>query len=236
MQDEFSLIREHFAEPFAALCAARPEILAGSGDDAALIASVPGQDWVISVDTFVEQMHFPPTTPAADIAAFALAAALSDLAACGADPVWFTLSLSMPQADRHWLQAFSEGLRIRAAQYHCALIGGDTVRGPLLLSLQVAGLVPSGRALVRAGAVDGDDLYVSGVLGGCALQLRTTGTLQIPSPRIALGLGLRGLAHAAIDISDGLCADAAHLARASGLAAELDWVLIPCAEGCARER
>ncbi len=219
---EFELIERYFR----ARDGRRPEVRVGIGDDGAVIAPPAEADLVVALDTLIAGVHFPENTSPFDIGWKALAVNLSDLAAMGAEPAWFTLALTLPEADEAWLAAFSEGLFELAGRWNIALVGGDTTRGPLTVSVQIAGQVPRGEALLRAGARPGDGLWVSGTLGDAALALQDilSGTepdpaqrlrLDRPEPRLATGMGLRGLARCAIDISDGLLADIAHLLAAS---------------------
>ena len=202
----------------------------GIGDDCALLRGpLEGAHLAVSSDMLVAGRHFFHDTDAAAIGHKALAVNLSDLAAMGAWPVGFTLALALPETDPHWLEGFSQGLLTLASRAACPLIGGDTTRGPLTLSITVLGQVPHSRALRRDGAQAGDDIWVSGELGAAALavQLRRTQPAQTvpiealqrlnwPLPRFDVGLALRGVASAAMDISDGLAGDLAHLLAASG--------------------
>lgn len=219
---EFELI-ERF---FHARDGRRPEVRVGIGDDGAVIAPPADADLVVALDSLIAGVHFPENTSPFDIGWKALAVNLSDMAAMGAEPAWFTLALTLPEADETWLEAFSEGLFALAGRWHIALVGGDTTRGPLAVSIQIAGQVPQGKALLRAGARPGDGLWVTGTLGDAALALEDIlygaepdpgqrQRLDRPEPRLATGMGLRGLARCAIDISDGLLADVAHLLAAS---------------------
>lgn len=208
----------------------------GVGDDCALLSVAPGQQLALSMDTLVAGRHFPLDARPEDIGYRALAVATSDLAATGAKPYAATLALTLPEADTRWLQAFSAGLHQGLADFSMRLVGGDTTRGPLSITLQVHGTVPSGAALLRHGASVGDSVYVSGWLGDAcaALQVfngqgRFSPSHQAylrqrfyrPTPRLALGEALRGIASSAIDISDGLVADLGHIAERSGVAAEI---------------
>ncbi|WP_101102655.1 thiamine-phosphate kinase [Macromonas bipunctata] len=236
---EFDLIRRYFAQPAAQLwggAVAPPSLVLGIGDDCALLAPEPGQQLAISSDMLVEGRHFFADVDPATLGHKALAVNLSDLAAMGATPLGFTLALALPQADEAWLAAFSRGLLALAQQHRCPLVGGDTTRGPLNLCITVFGQVPAGQALRRSGAQLGDDIYISGTVGDARLALeallghttlpadvlqRTRQRLECPTPRLALGQALRGIATAAADVSDGLLGDLGHILTASGVGAEL---------------
>ncbi|KPB59896.1 Thiamine-monophosphate kinase [Pseudomonas amygdali pv. myricae] len=227
---EFELIRNYFA---AAPCAqVGEEVALGIGDDCALLALAPGDQLAISTDTLVAGVHFPDVCDPFLLGQRALAVSASDLAAMGARPVAFTLALTLPQVDADWLQAFARGLNHMAHGCSLRLIGGDTTRGPLSLTLTVFGAVPAGSALTRSGACAGDLLCVGGALGDGAgalplvLKQRSTeasiaeallARYWSPQPQLALGQALRGRATSALDISDGLLADCGHIARASGV-------------------
>lgn len=241
---EFELIRRFFQRP--AVPARAP---LGIGDDCALIA--PGDEGVLAVSTdmLVAGRHFFDDVDPEALGHKALAVNLSDLAAMGARPIGFTLALALPQADEAWLGAFARGLFALADAHGCELVGGDTTRGPLNLCITVFGSVPPAQALRRDRARDGDDLWVSGTLGAaawalaCRLQagawpdtgdaplIRARGRLERPEPRVALGLALRGLAHAAIDLSDGLVGDIGHVLERSS--AEAGVTLGACLEAAA---
>lgn len=227
---EFDLIDRFFKRP------ARRAAL-GVGDDCALLNPTPGMQLAISTDLLLEGRHFLSTVDPVRLGHKALAVNLSDLAACGARPLAFTLALALPEAIDAWLEGFSRGLFALADAHDCELIGGDTTRGPLAICITVFGEVPPGQALLRSGARPGDDLYVSGTLGDARLALEVfRGTRSVPqaafeaarermeqpTPRVALGLALRGVATAAADISDGLVGDLGHILKASGAGAWID--------------
>jgi len=227
---EFDLIERFFKRP-----AQRQPL--GVGDDCALLAPAPGTQLAVSSDMLVEGRQYLPDADPRQLGHKCLAVNLSDLAACGARPLAFTLALALPAADEAWLAPFSEGLLALADAHGCELVGGDTTRGPLNLCLTVFGEVPTGQALLRSAARPGDDLYVSGTLGDARLALQALrGEVQVsapvlaaarerldrPTPRVALGLALRGLATSAIDISDGLLGDLGHVLHASGVGATVD--------------
>ena len=231
---EFDLIERYFKRP------ARRAAL-GIGDDCALLQTAPGTQLAISSDMLVEGRHFLSTVDPFKLGHKALAVNLSDLAACGAKPLAFTLALALPRADEAWLAPFSKGLLALADAHGCELIGGDTTQGPLNICITVFGEVPvvhgRSQALLRSGAQAGDDVYVSGTLGDARLALEVfRGTVSVPAlvfeaarqrleqptPRVALGLALLGVATAAMDISDGLLGDLGHLLKQSGVGASVD--------------
>lgn len=243
---EFDLISQYFRQR-EALHGSRSDVELGIGDDAAIVNVPAGHSLVMSLDTLVSGVHFPQQVLAEDVGWKALAVNLSDMAAMGAEPNWFMLGLTLPQADQAWLEDFSRGLSQLARQYNLALIGGDTTHGPLTVSVQVNGLVPQGQALRRSGAQAGDLIYVSGQLGDAGLGLKLAlseleielppqrrdyflNRLNRPTPRLELGLVLRGLATAAIDISDGLLADLGHILENSGVGASIDLEKLPLAD------
>lgn len=210
----------------------------GNGDDCALLSLAPGMQLAVSTDTLVEGRHFLSTVDPVRLGHKALAVNLSDLAACGARPLAFTLALTLPRVDTAWLAGFSQGLLALADAHDCELVGGDTTAGPLAIGITVMGEVPRGQGLLRHGAQVGEDIWVSGLPGVARLALEAfRGTLcpplsgeafeaarlamECPSPRVALGEGLRGLASSAIDVSDGLLGDLGHILRRSGVGASL---------------
>ncbi|MFL0810828.1 MAG: thiamine-phosphate kinase [Agarilytica sp.] len=236
--DEFELISQYFDRP-----AEDSRIVLAGGDDCALVNVPQGKELAFSIDTCIPGRHFFPEDQPENIASRAFRTALSDLAAMGASPLCFTLSLSIPECDSAWLGAFSARLHEEAEMFSCPLVGGDTVRGPLCITLQVQGLVPKGKAITRAGAKPGDIVYVSGRLGDAALALRClqgevsfstqkeqdeiSRAYYTPQPHIALGERLSGVASAAIDVSDGFIADLGHICRLSKVGAELDVSALP---------
>jgi thiamine-monophosphate kinase len=232
---EFDLIRRYFTHT------ARSAVL-GVGDDAALVRVRRGMELAVSADMLVAGRHFFPDADPGKLGHKALAVNLSDMAAMGAAPRWATLALALPRADPRWLTAFARGFMRLAHSHRVDLIGGDTTRGPLTISVQILGEVPSGTALRRDGARVGDDVWVSGMLGNAALALASiNGRVQLarrdralletrlntPIPRVALGAALRGIARSAIDISDGLIADLGHICERSGVAAVVELARVP---------
>jgi len=230
---------------FRACGAQRTDVIVGVGDDAALLSVPPASELVASTDTLVAGVHFPHGMPPAAIGHRALAVNLSDLAAMGARPAWALLALTLPEAEEAWLSEFAAGLDALARTHDVALVGGDTTRGPLCITVQLLGLVPSGSALRRSGGHAGDALFVSGTPGDAAAGLALEeGKLVapteagaylrerflLPTPRMALGERLRDHASACIDVSDGLLGDAAKLATASGTGAELSFEALPVSE------
>lgn len=216
----------------------RDDVVLGIGDDAALLRVPPGMELVVSTDTLVAGRHFPDDTAPADIGWKALAVNLSDLAAMGATPAWATLALTLPEADADWLEAFLDGWCELADAHGIALVGGDTTRGPLSITVGMHGFAPAGSALQRDGAGANDDVWVTGTLGDAAGALRQWrgGGLQSaklryrldrPTPRIDVGLAVRELATAAIDLSDGLAADLGHVLARSGVGAQVDLGRLP---------
>ncbi len=235
MTPEFALIERFFTRP------ARRALL-GVGDDCALVVATPGEALAITTDMLVEGTHFLPEADPRLLGHKALAVNLSDLAAMGAQPEWFTLSIALPRIDEAWLAGFTAGLFALADAHDIELVGGDTTRGPLALSITAAGRVPAHLALRRDGATAGEDVWVSGATGDAALGLawrqgRITldeaagaycaARMDMPQPRVALGMALRGIATGAADVSDGLLADLGHILERSQLGAELDFGALP---------
>jgi thiamine-monophosphate kinase len=218
--------------------ATRDDVILGIGDDAAIVQVPVGRQLVIATDTLNRGVHFPDNTAAADIGWKALAVNLSDLASMGAEPAWCTLSLSLPSGDAAWVDAFLDGFLDLAALHSVALIGGDTTRGPLSVSITVHGFVAPDRALRRSGARVGDDVWVTGTLGeaagalaqwrsGAAVTAALRQRLDRPTPRVAVGTRIAGIAHACIDVSDGLLADFQHVCAASGVGGEIELDALP---------
>lgn len=238
MMSEFDLIARYFTRP------ARPDCATtlGIGDDCALIAPTPGMQLAISSDMLVEGRHFFPDADPRKLGHKCLAVNLSDLAAMGAKPVAFTLALSLPEIQPDWLAAFSQGLFALADRHRCELIGGDTTKGPLNICITIFGEVPAAHALRRDQAQPGDDIWISGSLGDARLALAACNKeyalnagdfgiaslrLDAPVPRVELGLALRGIAHAAIDVSDGLIGDLGHILDRSKVGAIIDVDALP---------
>ena len=245
---EFELIDRYFASgrpgaPGTPGASKRTDVILGIGDDAALLRCPPDRDLVAAVDTLVAGRHFPEGSAPRSIGHRSLAVNLSDLAAMGATPAWATLALTLPSADGRWLEGFAAGFMELAAAHGVELVGGDTTAGPLTISVQILGLVERGSALRRGGAQPGDILAVTGTLGdaGAGLALLTgraiaedpvaaaelIGRFEYPMPRVQFGSSARGIASAAMDLSDGLAGDLPKLARASGLAAHVDVGRLP---------
>lgn len=236
MTAEFDLI-----ESIRARAGVRSDVILGIGDDAAVLQVPAGKQLIVAMDTLNAGVHFPETTAAADIGWKSLAVNLSDLAAMGAQPAWCTLSLSMPQAEQAWLDAFLDGFLELAGRHDVALVGGDTTRGPLSVCVTVHGFVDEGRAVRREGARVGDDIWVSGTLGDAAgalaqwrenkaVDLALKARLDRPTPRIGLGLALAGVANSGIDVSDGLLADLGHVCKSSVVGAEIVIANLPVSE------
>lgn len=229
---EFEIIKHYFSQGFPQ----RNDVILGIGDDAALCQVPPDMQLALSIDTLVEGVHFLRQTPPQDIGYKALAVNLSDMAAMGATPAWITLALTCPTNDEVWLTSFCSGLLELAQTTQVSLIGGDTTRGPLTVTIQIAGFIPPSGALQRRGAQVGDGIYVTGYLGDAGLGLASIrGQVKLPSslkhdvefrlhrptPRLCEGQALRGIANSAIDISDGLLSDLGHILTASGVGASL---------------
>jgi thiamine-monophosphate kinase len=226
--------------------ASRDDVVLGIGDDAAILRMPPGCELVVTTDSLNVGVHFPRETRADDVGWKALAVNLSDLAAMGADPAWCTLSLTLPDADAAWVDAFLDGFLALAGSHAVALVGGDTTRGPLAVSVTAHGTLPCGSALRRDAARADDDIWVTGWLGDAAAALsqwRSGGEcdaalrarLDRPTPRIGIGRDLRGVAHACIDVSDGLLADLGHVLRASGVGATLQADQLPVSPALGRQ-
>ncbi|MDX9740492.1 MAG: thiamine-phosphate kinase [Gammaproteobacteria bacterium] len=244
MSGEFDLIRRHFRRP-----STRADVRLGVGDDAALLRVPSGRELVVAMDTLVEGVHFLPDVDPAALGHKALAVNLSDLAAMGAEPAWATLALTLPAVDEDWIARFCAGFFALAERFEVDVVGGDTTRGPRAITVQAHGFVPSGAALLRSAARPGDAVYVTGTLGdaGLALLLATArlggetaaidgaggdvaalrDRLDRPTPRIAEGIALRGLARACIDVSDGLYADLSHILEESGVGATVELGALP---------
>lgn len=220
----------------------RGDVATGIGDDGAVVRIPDECDLVTVIDTLVAGVHFPPETRPEDVGYKALAVNLSDVAAMGAIPAWATLALTLPRADEAWLRAFSRGFFEMAGKYGVQLIGGDTTRGPLTVTVHVQGLVHKGQAVRRSGAQPGDIIYVTGTVGDAGLALRAKqGDIELPAlhrdylfsrlnrptPRCKEGKALCGVASAMIDISDGLAADLGHVLEASAVGATLNLHEIP---------
>lgn len=238
MASEFDLIYKYFSR-------ATNHTRLGVGDDAALIEVMSGHELAISADMLVAGTHFFNDTDARKLGWKSLAVNISDMAAMGAEPKWATLAIAFPDADESWIADFAEGFFACAHQFGVDLIGGDTTRGPLCISVQIMGQVPAGKAIKRSGAKVGDDIWVSGKLGDAALALnhllgkhpltddvldQTMPALLEPEPRVLLGLALRDIAHSAIDVSDGLLADLGHILKASKVGAMVNLAVIPCSD------
>lgn len=250
---EFQLIQAYFSDPEQTQ---RADVILGIGDDCAIVAPRAQAELVFSMDTLISGVHFPHHTPADAIAYKSLAVNLSDLAAMGAEPAWFTLSLSLPEFDaasHQWLNEFSLSLFSLAKQYNIQLLGGDTTHGPLSITIQVCGYIEQGGGLKRSGAKEGDIIAVSGSLGAAAIGLdialqqnisnyhclsesdlqSALQALNFPQARVDAGLNLRKIAHSAVDLSDGLFSDLGHILNVSQVAAVIDVEKIPLADSLA---
>ena len=244
MPSEFDIIQHYFSRKNTE----NASVQLGIGDDAAITSIPSGMEQVIAVDTLVENVHFSKDTPAELIAYKALAVNISDLAAMGATPAWFTLALTLPGVSETWLDSFSKGLFELADKYNMPLVGGDTTRGPLTVSIQVAGFVPTGKSLLRSGARPGDHVFVTGTIGdgGAGLAVQKQGEkdkddeyllerLRKPTPRVEFGLSLIGVANSCIDISDGLLADVSHILESSKVGATIMLDKIPMSGACSNK-
>ncbi|HEX7647899.1 MAG TPA: thiamine-phosphate kinase [Noviherbaspirillum sp.] len=245
MLSEFDLIARYFTR-----APRSPSVALGIGDDCALLSPTPGMQLAISSDMLVEGRHFFAGADPLQLGHKCLAVNLSDLAAMGAKPLAFTLALALPEAKADWLEPFSTGMLALADLHACDLIGGDTTKGPLNICITIFGEVPAGAALRRDAAQSGDDVWISGTLGDARLALAgyrhelaldehalnaAAQRMHAPTPRIALGLALRGIAHAAIDISDGLVGDLGHILERSGVGASIDADALPAGPMLARQ-
>jgi len=224
---EFDVIKQYFSKITQGNDSS--DILLSIGDDAAVVSLPPDKELVVCTDTLNEGIHFPESTSPYDIAYKALAVNLSDIAAMGAQPIWFTLNISLPEIKKQWIERFSQGLADLAGQYRLSLIGGDTTRGPLSITITLAGHINKGQVLTRSNANIGDKVYLSGVTGEAAYALQKIldkkqvgeiseyflNRLNRPTARVELGMGLVGIANACIDVSDGLLADVNHIAEQS---------------------
>jgi thiamine-monophosphate kinase len=233
---EFDLIDNYFT----GVTPIREDVVLGIGDDAALLRLPQGKDLAVSIDTLVAGVHFFPDISPADLGHKVLAVNLSDLAAMGAEPAWATLALTLPVIDDQWIGEFCRGFGELATCHNLQLIGGDTTSGPLSITVQAHGLLPTGKGLTRGGAQVGDDIYVTGTLGDAALALQgmekgairedlqpLVQRLERPTPRVEAGLALRDIASSAVDVSDGLAADLGHILKASGVGARLELDKLP---------
>jgi thiamine-monophosphate kinase len=242
--NEFDCIQRFFSQKTNN----RKDVILGIGDDAALLQVPLGQQLVVSTDTLVSGRHFPENTSPADIGYKALAVNLSDLAAMGADPAWVLLALTLPNVNEIWLRKFTDGFSSLVQRFQLQLVGGDMTQGPLTITFQAIGFVPSGKALCRIGARTGDRIYVTGTLGDAGLALETINKkkgylgltsaqiltamqrLNRPEPRVEIGLALRDIASSTIDVSDGLVADLSHILSANQVGAILQLEKLPLSD------
>jgi len=235
--DEHTLIQTYFSDVGSAYLAEQ-DVRISVGDDSSIISLPSGKESVVSVDTSIENIHFLDSMTPEDIAYRSVAAALSDLAACGASPTWYSVALTLPKFDEIWLKKFSDGLRRLSDDYRIPLIGGDTTKGKLSITVQVNGYCDTGQSILRSNAKPNDNIYVSGLIGEAHKGLKSlmdnseATDEQIesylkPKARIELGLRLKGIASAAIDISDGLLQDLRHICEASGVGAKVELENIP---------
>ena len=252
---EFQLIQSYFSDPEQV---SRPDILLGIGDDCAVVAPRVQSDLAFSIDTLISGVHFPHNTPPDAIAYKALAVNLSDLAAMGAEPAWFTLSLTLPETSHeisreNWLEIFSQSLFKLAKKHHIQLIGGDTTKGPLSITIQICGYLDKQARMERSGAKANDLIVLTGSLGAAAIGLdialeqneanfsclshddrqQALNALNYPTARIDEGLSIRNIAHSALDISDGLLSDLGHILTASDVGAEVFLDKLPLAASLA---
>ena len=228
--DEHKIIQKYFSDVGSAYLAEQG-VRVSVGDDAAIISNSSDKELIVSIDTSIKDVHFLSSMKAKDIAYRSVAIALSDLAACGATPAWYTLALTMEDCDEEWLKDFSEGLRMISEEFKFPLIGGDTTKGSLSISVQVTGYCDPGKALTRKGSIEGDLVFVSGLIGEAsrglrALQNDEDNTKEVssylrPRARIDLGQRLIGIASSAIDVSDGLIKDLGHICSESNLGCEI---------------
>jgi len=234
--EEFDLIRKYFTWPIK-----DPSVALGVGDDAALFSLEQSYQLVTTTDTLVEGVHFSESTTAKDIAHKSLAVNLSDIAAMGAKAKYFTLAITLPKIDQSWLKEFSDSLRQLSGYYEVDLIGGDTTRGSLIITINMFGIVQSSKAITRSGAQPGDGVYISGTIGdagfcfwklsnGLVPSNQELKRLNCPTPRVDLGLELKNLASACIDVSDGLEQDLSHILKASSVGAVIEVEKIPVSE------
>ena len=235
--DEHTLIQTYFSDVGSAYLAEQ-DVRISVGDDSSIISLPSGKESVVSVDTSIENIHFLDSMSPEDIAYRAVVVALSDLAACGADPAWYSVALTFPELDEAWLKKFSDGLREVSDDYRIPLIGGDTTKGNLSITVQVNGYCDTGLSILRSNAKPNENIYVSGLIGEAARGLKSfTDKLEAtdqqvksylsPKARIELGLRLKGVASAAIDVSDGLLQDLKHICEASGVGAQIELDNIP---------
>lgn len=235
---EFALIEQYFSNAGYK----RNDVSIAVGDDGAVMQVREGFDLVVTTDTMVQGVHFFPNVDPRALGHKLVTVNVSDLAAMGAEPCWLSLGLTLPDADEAWIKAFAEGLSETADYYNCQLIGGDTCKGPLTLTVCAKGIVPRGKALTRSGAKVGDYLYVTGTLGDAALGLLVEqGLVEIskkhrgpalqkfhyPTARVALGQALRAIASSCMDVSDGLCGDLPHILKRSNVGAVVDVNKLP---------